>query len=564
MLARRKPLGELLVENNIITNEQLQEALRLQESKGERLGQILRKLGYISEEKLYRVLQEQLRIPYIELRRYPVNPALAQLITAPVARRYRVLPIAREENQIVLAMVNPLNVFDMDEISQIVGSEVKPVLVSENDLEWALSEFLELKSSVDKAVEGLPQEIQGWPEEEIAAAKIREIVEEGPVVTLVNSIITRAVLNRASDIHIEPQEEELMVRYRIDGVLFEMLNLPRRIHPAVSSRLKIMADLDITERRLPQDGRIQMEVEGRSVDVRVSVIPTIYGEKLVLRILDKTTGFLTIPQLGFAPEIYPSFVNMLRKPHGLLLVTGPTGSGKTTTLYAIINELSVKEKNIVTIEDPVEYTIPLVNQMQVNPKIGLTFARGLRAILRQDPDIVMVGEIRDTETAQIAVQAALTGHLVLSTLHTNSAVSSVIRLIDMGVEPYLLGSCLIGVIAQRLVRNICPECKEVYQPSREILTSLRIPEEDGKVAFWRGWGCSSCRITGYQGRLALQEILIIEGELKDLITAKVPEQRLQHAALSHGMRTLREDGIEKAKRGLTTLEEVMTAVFWQD
>ncbi len=564
MPKKKKLLGEFLVENGIISREQLEEALRLQQVEGGRLGKILQKLGYLEDERLYRILQEQLGIPYVELRRYPVNPAVTQLISSSLARRYRVLPIGSEGDYILLAMVDPLNVFDIDEISQIIGGKVKPVLVSERDLEWGLSEFLELKSSVDKVVEKLPQQVQAWPEEEMTETKIRELVEEGPIVSLVNSIITRAVLNRASDIHVEPQENEIVVRCRIDGVLFEMLTLPKKVHAAVSSRLKIMADLDITERRLPQDGRIQTEVEGRPIDLRVSVIPTIYGEKLVLRILDKTVGFLTLPQLGFAKEVYPAFLSMLRKPFGLLLVVGPTGSGKTTTLYAVISELNVKEKNIVTIEDPVEYTIPQVNQIQVNPKIGLTFARGLRAVLRQDPDIIMVGEIRDAETAQIAVQAALTGHLVLSTLHTNSAIGSVARLLDMGVEPFLLSSCLIGVVAQRLVRKICPECKEAYRPSPEVLAGLGIDERTGAAGFWRGWGCPSCRFTGYQGRLALQEVLVVDGELKDLIAAKASEQLLLRRALDRGMRTLREDGIAKAKEGLTSLEEVMTAVFWQD
>lgn len=557
----RKLFGELLLEHGVITVDQLNHALRVQQEKGGRLGKILQDLGYIRTETLYKVLEQQLGVPYVDLRRYPVNPSVSQMISASLARRYRVLPIEREGDLIVLAMVDPLNVFEADEISQILGVPVKPVLVSESDLEWGIGEFLELKSSVDRVVERVPEEIpQHWPEDTLET-RIRELVAEGPVVNLVNSLISRAVLSRASDVHIEPQNGDVMVRYRIDGVLFEMLTLPKRTHAAITSRLKIMADLDITERRLPQDGRIQMEVEGRPVDLRVSVVPTIYGEKIVLRILDKAVGFLTLPQLGFAPRAYRVFLRMLRKPCGLLLVVGPTGSGKTTTLYAVLNELSVKEKNVVTIEDPVEYTVPLTNQIQVNPKIGLTFAHALRAVLRQDPDVIMVGEIRDTETAQIAVHAALTGHLVLSTLHTNSAVGAVARLIDMGVEPYLLSSCLIGVVAQRLVRRVCPECKEPYQPPPEVLDDLKV----GKgTILWRGWGCPACRRTGYQGRLALQEVLFIDEDLRSLIAARAPEHELLRAATARGLQTLKEDGIDKAKQGLTTLEEVIAAVLWQE
>lgn len=556
----RLRLGDLLIKVGLLTPEQLDQALKEQKRTGERLGKILARLGLVSEKDILEVLEFQLGIPKVVLADYRLDPEVVKLIPEGLARRYLAVPVRKDGNRLLVAMADPLNLTALDDLRLATGLEIMPAIASEAEIEATLSRFWQPNlgtSSIagleEVAAAGAVRPRESFDLDEMARAG----VESAPAVQLVNKLIAQAVRSRASDIHIEPQEGYVRVRFRIDGLLREVLRLPLGVLSSLISRIKIMGGMDIAEKRLPQDGRFQVTLEKRSIDLRVSSMPTVYGEKVVLRILDKATMLLPLDALGFLPKTRERYESLIRSAYGMILITGPTGSGKTTTLYATLNALSSPEKNIVTIEDPVEYLLPGINQVGVNPKAGLDFASGLRAILRQDPDIIMVGEIRDQETADIAVRAATTGHLVFSTLHTNDAAGAVTRLLDMGIEPFLVNSSLIGVVAQRLVRLICPRCKEPYRPEQGAnLYSFLGEEGEGRI-FYRGRGCQDCNYTGYQGRTAIQEVLVMNEEIRALVAAKAPATEIKKAAVAGGMITLREDGLLKASQGLTTVEEVI-------
>jgi len=449
-------------------------------------------------------------------------------------------------------------VFAIDDIRSITGREIKPVVATKADLLAAVDRY----HRSDMVLDDLTSSMNKTDEDAADLAKVREIVDEAPIVKFVNLLITQAIADRASDIHIEPGERDVRVRFRIDGVLHEMMNSPKSIQSGVISRLKIMAELDIAERRVPQDGRLSVNANGRKVDLRVATLPTVWGEKVVMRILDNSTALLTLSDLGFSDENFGRWEQSFTKPYGMLLVTGPTGSGKSTTLYATLNLVSKPEVNVISVEDPVEYRLPGINQVQANPKAGLTFARALRSILRSDPDIVLLGEIRDHETAQIAIEAALTGHLVLSTLHTNDAPSAVNRLIEMGIEPFLVGSALDCVLAQRLARRLCPKCKQGYEPTRELLAASRFawPEDESLPTLHRPVGCSSCSKTGYKGRLALHEVMAVDHDIERLAVERGSKEAIETVARAAGMTTMRQDGLTKVLQGVTSLEEILRVV----
>jgi type II secretion system protein E len=454
-------------------------------------------------------------------------------------------------------MVNPQDIVALDQVRHLTKIvTVEPIVVSEKSLEKVIDSSYGVSGSIEEIVRSIDKE----KIVESAKRGVAEVAEEAPIVKIVNIMVMQAVKERASDIHIEPEEDNFRVRYRIDGILREVNILPKNLQSAVISRVKILAKMDIAESRKPQDGRIRLKVESRDLDIRVSTFPTVHGENIVMRLLDKSSVLLGLKEVGFTEEL-GVFEKLIRRPNGIILVTGPTGSGKTTTLYAALTAISSMEKNIITIEDPVEYELPLIRQTQINPKAGITFANGMRAILRQDPDIIMVGEIRDKETAEIAIQAALTGHLVFSTLHTNDAPSAVTRLIDMGVEPFLISSSVIGILAQRLVRLVCNKCKEEYSPERQVLKDLGISESS---RFFRGKGCNACKNTGFLGRSAIFELCLVNDEIKKMIEARRPADEIKKKAISLGMKTLRDDGLKKAKAGLVSLEEVLEVTQVQD
>lgn len=549
-MARRKSLGEILIEQGLVTKEQIQEALSRQKSENRSLGEILLDLGYITESDLYSALGEQLGVPYVSLSYYSVDPSVIGLLAESFARQHKVIPLFRIGTSLTLGMVDPLNLAVIDQVVRATGLEVEPVICSPHDIEQAIDHYYGTSSAVEEVVQVLGAEEK---EEAVDTYTLQAQASDAPIVKLVNLIIAQAVKERASDIHIEPEEGLVRVRFRVDGIMREVYTQPKRLQGAIISRIKIMANLDIAERRLPQDGRIQIAVEGRQIDLRVSTLPTVYGENVVMRILDKSNLRVNLSDLGFG-DMEPRVRAMLSRPNGLILVTGPTGSGKTTTLYSALNEVSKMDVNTITLEDPVEYRLPLIRQAQVNVKAGFTFASGLRSILRQDPDIVMVGEIRDAETAKIAVEAAMTGHLVLSTLHTNDAPSALPRLIDMGVEPFLVASATAGVMAQRLVRRICPNCKVEYDPPDSVLKAIGLSGKRAKL--YKGEGCRACSNTGYKGRMGVYEVMVVNEEIRQLVVEEASADRIREAAMRAGMRTLRQDGILKALEGHTTVEEV--------
>ncbi|MEW6410511.1 MAG: type II secretion system ATPase GspE [Nitrospirota bacterium] len=554
--AKRKMLGELLLEAGVITQDQLSRALAEQQKKGGRLGDMLKKLGFITDEKMIEFLGNQLGISYMDVSRFSIDPAVVKLIPETTARRYRVIPISKAGKELVLAMVDPLDVFAIDEISNITGLDVQSVVSTEKDVMKAIDRYY--KATESASVQEIYRGVRRGTAEEVKEAVVVPEAEDTPVVKLVNLIITQAAKENASDIHIELEEDSLRVRYRVDGVLHEAMSPPKEFHAGLVSRIKIMADLDIAEKRIPQDGRFPINTGRKEFDVRVSTLPTVFGEKVVMRLLEKTGGIKSLDELGFLPDTLSVFEKMIRRPYGFILVTGPTGSGKTTTLYSALSEINSMEKNIVTVEDPVEYEIKLINQVQINPKAGLTFASGLRSILRQDPDIMLVGEVRDSETANIAIHAALTGHLVFSTLHTNDSAGAVARLIDMGIEPFLISSSLLCVLSQRLIRRVCSSCRELYEPQPELLKQLGLENKVG-VIFFNAKGCAECRDTGYSGRVGLYELLIITEAIRDLIVKKSSASVIKAEAVKKGFRTMREDGILKAMKGITTVEEVLRA-----
>ncbi|MBI5603708.1 MAG: Flp pilus assembly complex ATPase component TadA [Deltaproteobacteria bacterium] len=556
MKREKKRLGDILVQAGMITPDQLAVTIEAQKKTNERLGKTLIRMGFITEENLIKTLAHQLKINFVNLKEEKIDPSLAKLIPDKIARRHTVVPLARMGQVLMIAMADPLNIFALDDLAFKTGLEIEPVIASEKDILHTLDTLYET-TLMDK-IESAPEDLQVFAgEEEAGETEVGTAeVDEGPISQLVNLIISEAIKDRCSDIHLEPEERALRIRYRIDGILRETSSLGPRFIAPVISRIKIMSKMDIAEKRYPQDGRFKFVVDNKVIDSRVSTFPTIYGENVVMRILDQSSIIIRLEDLGFLPRDMEKIRYLIQKPYGFILVTGPTGSGKTTTLYAILNTINSPEKHIVTLEDPVEYRLDLIRQCQINVKAGLTFAVGLRSILRQDPDGIMVGEIRDFETAEIAVQSALTGHLVLSTLHTNDAPSSLVRLTDMGVDPFLISSSVEGVLAQRLVRVICPRCKEPYPASGEDLVDLRLPPNQ-EVVLHKGKGCSFCKGSGYKGRLGIFEILIVDKELKEMILRKATQREIEdYARQKQQMKSLREDGISKVLAGITTVEEL--------
>lgn len=564
--AFKQKIGDLLVQTSQITSEQLEEALVEHKKTKERLGTILVKKGYISEQRLIETLEFQLGIPHVILSKRKIDPDVLALVPEHVAKKYHVFPVEKQGKRIMLAMLDPTDVYALDELRLTLNLEIQPVIVTEEDMNQAFSNYFGISGSVNEVFKDLDVQIEEDKAEDEGSGDLEAMVEEAPIVRLVNLLITQAVKDRASDIHLEPTEKELVIRYRVDGRLKKIMTSPKNTQAAIISRIKIISGMNIAEKRLPQDGRIQMRVEGIPIDLRVSCIPIVFGEKVVMRILFKSNVLAKMETLGFLPDTLERFRSIYKQPHGIILVTGPTGSGKSTTLSSVLNELNSSEENIMTVEDPVEYQITGINQVQVNAKAGLTFAMALRSFLRQDPDIIMVGEIRDGETAQIATQAALTGHLVLSTLHTNDAPSSVTRLIDMKIEPFLVASTVIGILAQRLVRGICPDCKKAYTLAPDHIyyeiARQNLPDcPPEKLVFYKGEGCRRCNGKGYSKRLAIHEVLLVNQELRSLISKNVPSSDLKEMAVKHGMRTLFQDGLLKALEGKTTLEEIVRIAY---
>lgn len=558
MVKRIRRIGEILVEAGKIKESDLQKALAEQKKYGEKIGKVIVKMGLLTENELISTLSKQLGISIINLDKITIPEEIIRLVPDSICKNYMVIPVERHFNVLRLAMVDPLDINALDEVAKVVRLEIEPCIARENELKRALERYYGVKTMIDEVLEKLKdEETEEEPEAErdIGVDKlISEGVDEEPIIRLVNSILSQGVADNASDIHIEPQENEMRIRMRLDGKLKEVPSPLKRMFLPIVSRIKIMAGLDIAKTRVPQDGRFDIKEGMRDVSVRVSTYPTIHGEKVVLRLLDKNTALYGIDRLGLIDEDKEKILRVLKRPYGFILSTGPTGSGKSTTLYAILTHINTPEKNIITIEDPVEYTIENIAQSQVNPKAGLTFDSGLRAILRQDPDVIMVGEIRDRETAAIATHAALTGHIVLSTFHTNDAAGALVRLVEMGVEPYLVASSVTCCIAQRLMRKICEECKEQYYPPVVVFENLGIKEY---VPLYRGRGCPACRNTGYKGRVGTFEILVVDDEIRELIVRKASSEEIKRRAKDRGMGEMKDDAIKKAILGITTLEEAL-------
>ncbi len=562
-------LGELLVRAGHITEAQLQEALAAQRDQGGRLGTNLVRLGHITDEELVSFLSQHFGVPSINLESITIEETVIQIIPADVARKYTILPVSKTGAKVTIAMIDPTNVFAMDDITFMTGYRVEPVVASETILRSAIDRYygsthaVELKKVMDDLEEDVDPDLEVLDEEEdVDLDELTEAMEDAPVVKLVNVILTDAIKRSASDIHIEPYEKEYRVRYRIDGVLYEMMSPPLRLREAITSRIKIMAKLDIAEKRLPQDGRIKIKtkIQGKAkdLDYRVSVLPTLFGEKIVLRLLDKDNLMLDLTKLGFESESLQRFEHAIMQPYGMVLVTGPTGSGKTNTLYSALQRVNTTDVNIMTAEDPVEFNLHGINQVQMKESIGLNFAAALRSFLRQDPNVVLVGEIRDFETAEVAIKAAMTGHLVLSTLHTNDAPSTINRLMNMGVEPFLVATSVHLVVAQRLVRRICTGCKEPYDVAPAALVNIGFPEDETEgLQMFRGKGCERCSNTGYKGRIALYEVMVLDDEIRELVLSGGSSYEVRQKAIQKGMLTLRHSGLSKIRDGVTSIEEVV-------
>lgn len=548
-------MGEILVSAGAITSDQLHQALEEQKKTKQRLGQVLIRLGIITEQALIKSLEEQAGIPYVDMDTYLVDREAVNLVPEELARRHNLVPLFKIENTLTVAMANPLDIYALDELRARLGFEVEPVISFENKIRQAIDQYYGFQSPLKEPPAGPLRGTEHTP--------LREGMEgEGPAVKFINTIISQAVMEGASDIHIEPGEMSLQTRYRIDGVLHSGPSASKPLQPAITSRVKVMSEMNIAETRAPQDGRFKMRVEDKEIEFRVSVFPTIYGENVVLRLLNQSSALLSLEKLGFSKDMLVAFRKVIAVPHGVILVTGPTGGGKTTTLYAALDKINSVGRNIVTIEDPVEYRLRLIRQTQINPRAGVTFANGLRSILRQDPDVIMVGEIRDPETAELTIQAALTGHLVFSTLHTNDAPGALIRLVDIGIEPFLVASSTIAVLAQRLVRTICPYCKDLYSPSADEARQMKLKENQ---LLPRGKGCQNCKSTGYRGRIGLFELLVVNDRIRDLIIARASASAIrQKARQEYNMKSLREDGFDKVLQGITTLEEVNQVTFEEE
>lgn len=561
MARMRKRLGELLLDAKKLTEKDLLRALTEQKKYGDKLGKVIVKLGMLSEKEIIDTVSKQLNIPIIDLKALEIPDDVVSLITADIAKNSMLIPVMRRYNVLKLAMVDPLDIDAMDNVARMVKMEIEPLIVTEDELKQALEKYYGLKTIVEETLDRIrEQELTLERDEEDNEEDERisvDVIEEEPVVRFVNSLLAQALADNVSDIHVEPSKNVMRVRMRVDGRLREVPSPDKKMFLPIVSRIKILAGIDIARTRTPQDGRFNIRESNREVGVRVSTFPTIHGEKVVLRLLDKSTALYGIDNLGFLRDDKEKIKSVLKRPYGFILSTGPTGSGKSTTLYAILNFINSSEKNIITIEDPVEYTLDGLAQAQVNPRAGMTFETGLRSILRQDPDIIMVGEIRDRETANIAVHSALTGHLVLSTLHTNDAASAVTRLVEMGIEPFLVTSSVSCVIGQRLLRKICPECKESYYPTPSVHKTFQIRED---VLLYRGKGCPACKYKGYRGRTGVYEVLVMDDELRELIISKAPSEVLKKRAHEKGMRLMRDDAVMKVLFGTTTLEEALNVV----
>lgn len=554
-------LIRILVENKIITEEELEKALEVQKKDGGRITDILVKENIISHRELIAALSQHLGFPPLDINRIKLDPNVVSIVSKDVCRFYQVIPVAKAGNLLTMAMSDPLNVFALDDIKLMTGLEIAPVISRSEDLVQVMNEFFTPKANIESILkEASPEDMVVSEEtgEEIDVSSLVQQSKDPPVVKLVNVFLVQAVRDGASDIHIEPFEKSIRIRLRVDGVLNDIPSPPRHMHNAIVSRFKILSRLDIAERRLPQDGRFKIKLDQREIDFRVSVLPTAFGEKVVLRILDKGSVDMKLEALGFDEKALTQLMDCIHRPNGMILITGPTGSGKTTTLYSAINEINRPELNIVTVEDPVEYVLFGVNQVEMKPDIGLTFAAALRSILRQDPDVILVGEMRDLETADIGIKAALTGHLVFSTLHTNDAAGAITRLIDMGIEPFLVSSSLLMTAAQRLARRLCNRCKEPTEITPGVLEQAQMKlAPDEKPTFFKAKGCKDCRNNGYKGRMSLLELLMVSEEVNDLIVKRADASVIKKAAVNAGMKTLRQIGLDHVKRGTTTLEEVL-------
>lgn len=560
MATKNKKLGELLVELGAINEKQLEEALSVSKTKGGVLGETLLELGYLDEKTLYKGLEYIYHIPYVDLSNIDIDKNACSMISEALAKKHDLIPIKKENNVLFIVMFDPLNFYAIDDVKNSSGMQVSVAGIAPRK---------SISSSIDryyggeiaeKAFEDLRKEYSNLNLSDLSDISNSEVAN-APVVRLINSILQRAIKSNASDVHIEPMENKLKIRFRIDGQLQEVMTSSMAVHSAIVTRIKIMGQMDIAEKRIPQDGRVDTTVDNKQVDLRISILPTVYGEKIVIRILGGSSGVLERSQLGFSENNNALFDKITKSPNGIILVSGPTGSGKTTTLYSLLNELNKPNVNIITVEDPVEYKLEGINQVQVNMKAGLTFANGLRSILRQDPDIIMIGEIRDVETAEIAIRASITGHLVLSTIHTNDAPSSVTRLMDMGIEAFLVASSLVGVVAQRLVRNICPRCKTAYRPSHSEMLMLNMKEPE---PLYKGEGCPYCNYSGYKGRSGIHEILAVTKEIRELISRQATLDQLQQMAVRQGTQTLRQSCIDLVLAGVTTVEELLKVTYSLD
>lgn len=561
MASMKEKLGKIILDKGLISETQLREAEELQKKTGEKLSKILVKQGIIEEKKLIGALGEHLGIPPIDLTKLKIDGEVIELVPQNVCEFYSIIPVAKIGNALSVAMSDPLNVFAIDDIKLMTGMEIVPTIASEGDILEVLKHYYASKSGMTEVVDDVEDvESQEKKSDEMDLDKLTAEGDEAPVVKIVNIILKEAIEGKASDIHIEPFEHAISIRYRIDGVLHPRVSPPKALQNAIISRMKIMAKLDISERRLPQDGRFRIKLKGKNIDFRFSTLPCVFGEKIVMRILDKSSLNLDLAKLGFSPSSLAIFQEGLRRSYGMVLVTGPTGSGKTTTLYSALSQLNKPEHNIITVEDPVEYQLQGINQVQCNSEIGLTFAACLRSILRQDPDIIMIGEIRDFETADIGVKAALTGHLVLSTLHTNDAPGAIARLDDMGIEPFLIATSVVCIQAQRLARKICSKCKEPVPIDREVLMRSQLPEkyyDDPNFITYKGKGCRACSNTGYSGRLSTVEVFAITDEIRKLIVLRKSGDIIKKAAIEHGMLTLRMAALKHVIDGLVPLEEAL-------
>ncbi len=551
MVDKSKSLRESLLKSGLLSEDQIKTAIEAGRTTGDTLIKSILKLNLVSEDALIAFLEKEMEFPRVDLSSYLVDKKIINLVPFSSAKKYKLMPLFKVGDVLTVAMVDPFDILALDEVRSKSKCDVEPMVATSNDINQAINQYYGVAGSVESLIKSI-----GPVEEAAPSVPAGVPVEEAPIVKLVNILILRAIMERASDIHIEPTQENIRIRYRVDGLMHDVSTAPLYLHSSIVTRIKVMAKMDIAESRVPQDGRFELKTEEKDIDARVSSYPSIYGESLVMRLLDKESVLLGLEDLGFSKGNLKNFEEIIKRPYGIILVTGPTGSGKTTTLYATLNSIVSPEKNIMTVEDPVEYELHGIRQSQINPKAGLEFANALRSIVRQDPDVILVGEIRDSDTAAVAIQAALTGHLVFSTLHTNDASGALTRLVDMGIEPFLTASSVAAAIAQRLVRTVCSRCKVPFDPPKELLQRIGF-DPNKKYTFFEGKGCRHCRGTGYRGRMGIFEILVVDDKIRELILKKASADEIRKVAVKSGMKTLREDGLLKVQEGKTTLDEVM-------